>query len=77
MAAIEALKSEKAEKEVRCIPGFQWHRTLTQLRSASSNNSRTRQEPLDIRNCVSAMSAVHTSRFLTPTVVSRTTSVAK
>ena len=76
MAAIEALKTEKADKEVRHSLIHE-ATGLTLYHSESFSNSRTRQELRAIRNCGYVTSVVHTFQSSTPTVVSRTTLVAK
>lgn len=77
MAAIEALKSEKADKEVHFIdsPSHALE-FVADIRGASPlvpsgicNNSLTPPEPPGTKNCASAMSVAHIFQSLTQIVV--------
>ena len=79
MAAIEALKSEKADKEVRGIRVATRRIKLTYLLyfSGNFNNLQTRQVPPATRNSVFVTFVVHTCPSSIQIVVSPTTSVAR
>lgn len=79
MAAIEALKSEKADKEVRGIRVATRRIKLTYLLyfSGNFNNLQTRQVPPATRNSVFVTFVVHTCPSSIQIVVSPTTSVVR
>lgn len=77
MAAIEALKSEKADKEVRTPCTRDLRRKLTRPYSENCNNSPTRRARLATKSSGSATFVVLTSPSSTPIVVSPTTSVVR
>ena len=76
MQAIEALKSEKADKEVQIIL-FSLMRSVNLSLSVSCNNSPIPRERPATKSFVSATCAARTSPSSTPTVVLRTTSVER
>ena len=77
MAAIEALKSEKADKEV-CNFRSRYGAFADRLTSSGNyNNSQTPLVLLDTKSCVCVTCAVPTFPFLTQIVDLRTTSVVK
>jgi hypothetical protein len=79
MAAIEALKSEKSEKEVRCWLLYQCFKANYKNKkfSAISSNSQIRLVHPVTKNCACAMCAVPICPYWTLTVDWRTTLEAK
>ena len=76
MAAIEALKSEKTDKEVSSSPFSSLRRLMTLCRT-NSNNLQTRQEHRVTKNYECVKSAGPICRFSTRIGVSQTISVVK
>ena len=77
MAAVEALKSEKADKEVRSFQFLLLSVPPSHPYSVSCNNSRIRPERLATKSSVYATSVARTCPSSTRTVVSLITSVVR